>query len=157
MSLVVCKLALYTKGKERLQKRAGDCSWQVSDLISKSIYTWRLALGEQKTDRSPHLPTRILKVHREALTGFSHLRSSDGLSNTELTQGCVPEMANPVGTVGRTTFQGRGRGGSIFQSPWSSLQDKVQSCSLDNLLQQDPTVEESGVDLISCMFKIFEI
>lgn len=48
----------------------------------------RLVMGCDKM-RSLHTTTRILRVYRETLTGFSHLHSLDGLSNAELSQGCV--------------------------------------------------------------------
>ena len=76
---------------------------------------------------SPHPPTSILKVYIEALTGFSHIHSPDGLDNTLLSQGYVPT----VGMVGRVYIPRTGEGvrsilGSARQHP----------CPLNGLLQQ---------------------
>ena len=45
-----------------------------------------LAIARQR--RPPHPPGRILKVGIEPLTGFSHVFSPRGLTNTLLSQGC---------------------------------------------------------------------
>lgn len=44
----------------------------------------RLVLGDHKTNRSSHLPAKILKVYIEVLMGFSHIFRPDGLNNTLL-------------------------------------------------------------------------
>ena len=62
----------------------------------------RLVLGGCKISGSLRLPTRILEVRIEALTGFSLVFSPDGLNNTLFSQGLVLEIAH--------TFQGQERG-----------------------------------------------
>lgn len=57
----------------------------------------RLVLGGCRVDR-------ILKVYTEALTGFSHVVTPDGLNSTLLSQGCVLELALTVGTVSRMSL-----------------------------------------------------
>lgn len=51
--------------------------------------------------RCLHLPTRILKMYIEALTGFSYLHHLDGLNNTSLSQGYIFGMAPHLGMVSR--------------------------------------------------------
>lgn len=41
-------------------------------------------------------------THNQALTGLSHVHSSDDLSNTAFSQGCFLEEAPSTGTVGET-------------------------------------------------------
>lgn len=63
---------------------------------------------------SPPLPllARILKVSSaEALPGFSHVHSLDGLNNPLLYQGCsFEEMAHTEGMVGRMDIPRTGEG-----------------------------------------------
>ena len=59
--------------------------------------------------KSLHLPTRILKVYIEALTGFSHLFSPDGLINTSLSQGCITETDPKVEMVSKTYIPRTGK------------------------------------------------
>ena len=92
----------YAEGRESLKKEA-DYSRLVGGSFNKQgILHMRLVLGGPKTSRYLQLPTRILKVYIEALTGFSRVCCPDGLSNILLSQGCVLEMTPSVGTVGRT-------------------------------------------------------
>ena len=81
-------------------------------------------------NRSPYLPARILKFYIEALTGFSHVFSPDGLNNTLLSQGHVLERAPMVGTVGRTYIPRTREGVKSFHCPGPH--------PLDDLLQQLP-------------------
>lgn len=53
-----------------------------------------------KTSRSPHPPTRILKVYIVALTGFSHIISPDVLNTTLFFQGYILQMAASMRIVG---------------------------------------------------------
>lgn len=74
----------------------------------------RFVLGSCKTSRSPHLPTRIFKVYREASMEFRHLFSSDGLSNTLASQGCVLDSDSHCGNGGQNmNFKDRGAGRSL--------------------------------------------
>ena len=50
--------------------------------------------------RSPHPPTRILKIM--SLSGFRHIFSPDELKNTLLSQGYVLQTATSMGIVGGT-------------------------------------------------------
>ena len=47
-------------------------------------------LDDHKKNKSPYSPVRIFKVCIEALSGFSHVFSLDGLNNTLLFQGYCP-------------------------------------------------------------------
>ena len=67
----------------------------------------RLILSSYKTGRSLHIPSRMLKVYIQCLTGFSHVFSPDGLNNTLLSQGCTLQTAR---TGAEHTFKGQGRG-----------------------------------------------
>lgn len=57
-----------------------------------------LVLGP-KLSRSLYLPTRILKVYVDALTGFSRIFSPDSLTNLLLSQVCILEMTVSTGIV----------------------------------------------------------
>ena len=78
-----------------------------------------LAMGGCKMSSSLHLPPRILKVYTEALTGFSHAYSPDGLNNTILSQSCVLEGL--LGRQSRWYMHSEDRGGGekslIAQGP----------------------------------------
>lgn len=65
----------------------------------RNLGTW-LIFHSLKTGRSAHLPTWILKVYIEPLTGLSHVYHWDVLNNTLLSQGFVLEMAANVAIVG---------------------------------------------------------
>ena len=51
-------------------QRTGHITLVASRFNKQGNLLTRLALGSHKTGISPHLPTRILKVYVEALTGF---------------------------------------------------------------------------------------
>lgn len=63
------------------------------NLLTKSY------LGGLKLSRPLNLPSRILKVYREVLMRFSRTHRLDGLSNTCLSQGCVPENSSHCGNT----------------------------------------------------------
>ena len=86
----------------------------------------RLVLGSPTTRRSLHPATRILKVSIEALTGFSHIFSPDGLYN----------LAPTVGMVGRTYNPRTGEGVKRLQVPRSRSPVNRLSHLLDDFLQQ---------------------
>lgn len=54
-------------------------------------------MGGYRTNRSLPLPTRILKVYVEALTGFSLIYHPNGLSNTLPFQACILEISSGYG------------------------------------------------------------
>lgn len=58
-------------------------------------------MGRYKVNRPPYLPARILKFDIEALLGFSHVVSPDGLNNTLISQDCILETSPTTGTMGR--------------------------------------------------------
>ena len=70
----------------------------------------RLLLHDCKMSRSLHPFARTLRVYIEALTGFSHIYCLDGLKNTSLSQGCVPEAASSTGKAGGMHIPHTGRG-----------------------------------------------
>ena len=51
-------------------------------------------LWRPQNEQSPHPTARILKVYTEALTGFSHVFSPDGLNTTLLSQSCILENSS---------------------------------------------------------------
>ena len=71
------------------------------------------------------MPARILKVYIEALTGFGHILSPDGLINTLLSQGCVLETGSPVGPWAEGTSQGQGKLGEGGSSQVNLQGDRV--------------------------------
>ena len=77
-------------GKERLKKEVGYRLVGGSFNKQGNLY---MRLGSHKTSRSLDLPTKILKVYTEALMGFSHVFSPDGLNNTLLSHGSVLESS----------------------------------------------------------------
>lgn len=74
---LACKLAPYTEGRKRPKKEANNCRL-VDGLINKGLYLEGLAWGH-KMNRSLYPPTRVLKVHLETSTVFSHVGHPDGL------------------------------------------------------------------------------
>lgn len=71
----------------------------------------RLVLGGQKTRRPPCPPTRIFKADVEAFLGLSCIPyHADGLSNTLLSQGCIPGNGSHCGNTTHA-LQGWGGGG----------------------------------------------
>ena len=68
----------------------------------------RLVFGDSKTSRS--LPGQILKSLYRVLKGFSNIYDPDGLNNTLLSQGYIPEVAPSVGRVSGTYIPRMGRG-----------------------------------------------
>ena len=76
-------------------------------LISKGTYKSSLGWLQDKIS----VPTaEILKAYTEALTGFSHIFSPDGLNNFTLSQGYIFGKAPTVGMVGRTYIPRTGEG-----------------------------------------------
>ena len=71
----VHKLAPYMEGKERLKKEAATPDWSLAVFTIKRTHMQGLSWVQE--NRCLHLPSRILKVYIEALTGFSHIYLSD--------------------------------------------------------------------------------
>ena len=94
----------YMEGKERGKEEVGCPRSVGGNLLSKGIYMQGLSL------RAASPLAWILKVHIEALTGFSHILCPAGLSNTSLSRGCVLGTAPTVGTVSRKYLPRVGRG-----------------------------------------------
>ena len=118
-------------------KKETDSS-RLAGLIRKRT---RLVLG---------VPARILKVDREALTGYSHIQHPDGLHNTLFSQGCVLATVSAMGTVGRS-YMPRAEEEVSYQ-PVVSCQLSCQPvvCPLDDPLQKRRRpVEPMGSDYIS--------
>ena len=82
------------------------------------------------------LTAKILRVYIEALTGFSHVFSPDGLDSTLLSQGCILETAPTVGTVGRMYIPMTEERVRSFRMLGSSLWVNQQSHPLNDLFQQ---------------------
>ena len=100
----------YADGKERLKKEV-DHSRLVGGRFNKQVNLhMRLVLGSCNMSRSLHSPARILKVYTEALTGFSHIFSPDGLNNTLLSQCFILENISHCGNSGQNAYS-KDRGG----------------------------------------------
>ena len=91
--------SLYTEDKKRLKKEEGHSRLADGTFNKQENLVARLVLGSHRTNRSPPLSAKVLRVYTEALTGVSHVFSPDGL-NIWLSQGCIFEMASAVGIVG---------------------------------------------------------
>lgn len=70
----------------------------------------RFVLGNHQMSRSRHLPTRILRVPLEALTGLSRVHLPESLNTTLLSQGCILETVQAMGTVGGMYISRTGKG-----------------------------------------------
>ena len=104
-----------------------------------------------KTNRSPHLPTRILRVYIEALTGFSHIFSPDDL-NIFLSQGCILETAPNVEMVGEMYIPRIEEGVRSLQQPGCSSRVSWWSCPPDDLFEQLYSVFWSINTVYLCIF-----
>lgn len=76
----------YRDGKESRKKEGGTPDWEVAGVTRREL-TYEACLGYHKTRGSPHPPTRILKVDRDALMGFSHVFPVQTVSTTRSSQG----------------------------------------------------------------------
>lgn len=89
-----------------VKSESGSCteghSRLVGDRFNKQMnLCTRLVFRSHKTGRSTRLPTWILEVYIEPLTGLHHGYHSGCLNNTvlSLSQGCILDMAAHVGTL----------------------------------------------------------
>ena len=72
---------MYREGKEKSKTEACH-SRQVGDRPSKQgNLLMRLLLGGHRINRSLHLPSRILRIYREALMVSRERYNADGLNN----------------------------------------------------------------------------
>lgn len=99
----------------------------------------RLFLGSHRMSRSPNLPTRIFKVSREALTGFSWchetIPSRGGLSTTSPSEACVLKKGSHCGRCGQEVhFKDRG-GGCGASDCWGPAPSQPAVLPLDYCLQ----------------------
>lgn len=78
----------WTQARRNQRQRQTTPDWQVAGLLTSEAY-----LGHEMS-RSLHLVARILKVHREALTRFSHIHRPDSSNSTLLPQSHFIEMAS---------------------------------------------------------------
>ena len=127
---------LYMEGKERLKKEVNHSRLRGGRFNKQGTLHMRLVLIGCKMSRSLYPPTRILKVHTEASTGFSHVYCPDGLNNTLLSQGCVLETVSTMGRVGEMYMPRSREGVRSLWLPGSSSQMKQQSHPLEEPLQQ---------------------
>lgn len=104
----------YTEDKEKMKTEAGYSRLVGGGFNKQGNEFTRLVLGSGRTSRSPHLPTRVFKVYRETLMGFSHLFSPDGLSNTLPSQGFILDSDYHCGNGGQNmNFKDKGGGKSL--------------------------------------------
>ena len=114
------------RGDQRKRQPLQGSRWQWARQLST-----RLVSGSCKTSRPSHLPTRILRVYIDTLTGFNHVFSPVGLHNTLLSQGCASKNS---GTGKQTVHSGTGEEMKGLWKPGSSSQVNQQSCPLHALL-----------------------
>lgn len=93
----------------------------------------RLISGGHKTSRSPHLPTRILKVYIEALPGFSHIYCPEGLNNILFSSSCSFEMDPAMEMVDRTHNPRTEEGSRVSNFPGPSCRSTKLSHPPDNM------------------------
>lgn len=95
---------LDTEGRDRLMAQADHPRLVGGRFSNPGNLHKSPVLVSCKMSRSPHLPTRILKIDIQASIGFSHAFNPNGLSNTLLSQGYVLETAGSMGMVGRFLY-----------------------------------------------------
>lgn len=96
------------EGSERLKQEAEHPGLVGGKVINKGTYIQDPCWAPQ--DGQVFAPALqiclksnlILKVYKEALTGFSHRYSPDGLSNILLSQGCICASGSGCGNSGHT-------------------------------------------------------
>ena len=76
-----------TESKERPKKEAGNSRLVGGSFNKQGNLHTGLAFDGCKVNISLHLPTRILKVYIEALTGFGNIFSPDGLNTSSVRGG----------------------------------------------------------------------
>lgn len=131
------KLAPIQEGQGKTTERA-DYSRLVNGTFNKQGNLHRkLAFGGWKKNSSPHLPTRILRVHIETLKQFSPILYLEGLNNILFSPGCVLEVAPSAGTVGGIYIPRTRFGVRSFWLPKSNSWINWQSHLLHDLLQHD--------------------
>lgn len=107
--MLVCKLASYTEGKERPQKRQTTLDWLVGFNKQGHLFT-SIVLEIHKMSKPPPLPARIVKVYIEVLTECSHVYHPYGLNNTVLFKDWVSENGSTCGNHGQSSHS-QGMGG----------------------------------------------
>lgn len=101
---------LYAEGKER-PKKERDHSRTIGGSFNKARELTDKACLRCLQDESIFMPTRILKVHIDALTGFSHVCHPDAPNNTLLPQDSFFENTAHCRNGGRNVhFKDRGGG-----------------------------------------------
>ena len=101
MTLLVCKLASYTKDKKGV-KREADNSRLVDIRFNtqRNLHTKKLSwVGQRQLHALTHLPEAYRFT--EALTGFIHVFGSHGLIHTLFSHGYVLGIVPNVGMMGR--------------------------------------------------------
>lgn len=146
---------LVTWGVPQLKFKSGSDTWKTRREWRKGPTTshWWVAVSIGKrtcigwlswpqTSRSHHLPGRILKVYKEASTGFIPIVSPDDLGNTMLSLGCILAIASGVGNSGQNVHpKDRVRVKSLLQWPRFSSRATWSSCVLHDLLQQKASTD----------------
>lgn len=110
-------------GASQVNSETGPCTQQARrdcrNRQTLQIGRWRFQsareltnqahLGQLEMRRSPYLPTSILKVYTEDLTGFSNAHCPDGLNNTLLSEGTSLKELLVWERWVECTFQGQWR------------------------------------------------
>lgn len=125
----------YKEGNGRPKKKAGHSTLGYDRFNYHENLHLRLFLGSHKMSRSSHLPTRILKVYAEALTGFSRIFSPDGLNTTLFSQGGILENGSSCGNTWQNLYSKAGEEWGAFDYLGSAL----RSCG-DHILLMTSTM-----------------
>ena len=139
VSYVGSRTGPLTRKTERQKKKKADHSKSVGSSLNKQgNLIMMLVLGCHKMSRSPHLPTRILKVYIESLTVFRHMYNPGSFKNTLLSQGYVLGTASTVETVGRVYFKGQGREWGDSDCPHGSSGVHILLIATSNIILISP-------------------
>lgn len=118
----------HTEGRERPQKEAHHSRLGGDSFNKKGAYI-ESCLWPPQDEQLSTSAARILRIHIEASTGFSHVYH---VSLTTASLKWLPVQQQWAECM----LQGTGAGLRNLQLPWSSSQVNHPSCHLDDLLQQ---------------------
>lgn len=101
-----CQVKSETRGQRENRKRGRPLQigrWQFYNNKQQNLYTG-LVLGGHKMSRSPHRPTRILRVYIEVLIGFNPIFSSGGVNHSLLSQVFILETESHCRNSGQNVY-----------------------------------------------------
>lgn len=108
------------RGQGVIEERGAHPRLMSGEFNKRGNLQTKLVLGSTRwVDFCPP-PIRILKVYKQALMGFCHIPSPEGLNGTLPSQGCILETSPSVGMVGGTYVPRTGEGVRNLWLPVSS-------------------------------------